>query len=279
MKTNQVIALLPDPRRRLTHSHFTCVTCVMRKQAMARGRDGTAPFPNWLVEFMENERLELWGAADLSEFTTPSDSEGVGFPAAISWIVPMDPAIMAGIRNGPNEAYAAAYTEANERINDVASRLAAELRRRDARAMPLAASVRTDEVALRGDFPHKTAATRAGLGWIGRHCQLVTLDYGPWVRLGTVFTDMELPCGPPVEKDFCGKCSECVEACPADALSGEKWYPGLPREAILDARACDIWKTKHYPAHNGKHNCGICSSACPFGHKSMRRRQKLKPAL
>ena len=169
----------------------------MEKRATDSGRDGMAPVPIWLAEFMENECLEFWGAADLSEFTTPSDSDGIGFPAAISWVVPMDAAIMAGIRTGPTEAYAAAYTEANERINDVASRLAAELRRRVARALPLAASVRTDEVALHGDFPHKTAATRAGLGWIGRHCQLVTFDYGPWVRLGTVFTDMELPCGPP----------------------------------------------------------------------------------
>ena len=246
----------------------------MEKRSLNRRRGELDPFPAWLAAFMDAEGVGFWGAADLKEFPTPTDLSGKDFPIAISWAVPMDPAIMAGIRNGPTEPYCALYTAMNLRINAVAERLTSELQDRGFRALPLAASVRTDEETLRGDFPHKTAATRAGLGWIGRHCQLVTFAYGPWVRLGTVFTDMALPTGPPVEQDFCGKCAECVDACPADALSGEKWYPGLPREALLDARACDNWKTEHYPAYNGKHNCGICSSACPFGHKSMRMRRR-----
>jgi epoxyqueuosine reductase len=224
---------------------------------------------------MDAEGIALWGAADLRAFATPKDAAGKDFPRAVSWVAPMNPAIMSGIRNGPTELYAAEYAAVNAQLNGLAERLAAELRDRGSRALPLAASERTDFVNLRGDFPHKTAATRAGLGWIGRHCQLVTFRYGPWVRLGTVFTDMDLPCGPPTEEDFCGKCTECVEACPADALTGEKWRPGLPREAILDARACDDWKTEHYPRYNGKHNCGICSAACPFGQKSHRRRQRV----
>jgi len=38
----------------------------------------------------------------------------------------------------------------------------------------------------------------------------------------------------------------CVEACPAKALKGNMWYPGVPREEILDVRACDQWKKEHY---------------------------------
>ena len=68
------------------------------------------------------------------------------------------------------------------------------------------------------NFPHKTAATRAGLGWVGRHCQLITRRFGSWVRLGTIFNHIELPCGPPIERNFCGHCKLCVEACPAKAL-------------------------------------------------------------
>lgn len=241
-------------------------------------RSELAPFPKWLVSFLDAEGIALWGAADLREFATPTDAAGRDFPVGISWAVPMDPGIMAGIRDGPTESYSGEYALVNALINDLAERLAAQLRDRGRRALPLAASERTDAVNIRGDFPHKTVATRAGLGWIGRHCQLVTFSYGPWVRLGTVFTDMELPCGPPIEKDFCGKCSECVEACPADALTGEKWQPGRPRESILDARACDDWKTVHYPRYDGKHNCGICSAACPFGLKSLRRRDRVDRA-
>jgi epoxyqueuosine reductase QueG len=223
---------------------------------------------------MDAEDIELWGAADLSGFVTPKDEFGEGFPAAISFAVPMDPVIMFGIQNGPDERYAAEYAAINARINNLAESLATKLGDRGFRALPLAASDRTDTENIKGDFPHKTAATRAGLGWVGRHCQLVTFSYGPWLRLGTVFTDMVLPKGPPVERDFCGKCNSCVEACPADALSGEKWHPGLPREAILNTRACDDWKKEHYPQFHNGHNCGICAAVCPFGKKSLRRRQR-----
>jgi epoxyqueuosine reductase QueG len=231
-------------------------------------------FPDWLQSFLDAEDIELWGAADLSEFVTPKDESGLGFPAAISFAVPMGPVIMFGIQNGPNELYAAEYAAINTRINSLAESLAVKLRDRGFRALPLAASDRTDTKNIKGDFPHKTAATRAGLGWIGRHCQLVTFPYGPWLRLGTVFTNMVLPKGPPVEQDFCGKCNSCVEACPADALSGEKWHPGLPREDILNARACDDWKKEHYPQFHNGHNCGICAAVCPFGKKSLKRRQR-----
>jgi epoxyqueuosine reductase len=130
----------------------------------------------------------------------------------------------------------------NNRISELSGGLAAEIKGRGFRAKPLAASDRTDTVNIKGDFPHKTAATRAGLGWIGRHCQLITHRFGPWIRLGTVFTDMELPCATPVECNFCGRCTRCVEACPAKALKGNAWYPGVLREEILDVRACDRWK-------------------------------------
>jgi len=158
----------------------------------------------------------------------------------------MNPQIMASIHHGPNQGYANEYASVNTRINEQAEKLAAEISFRGYGAKPLAASDRTDTVNIKGDFPHKTAATRAGLGWIGRHCQLITRDFGPWVRLGTVFTDMPLPCGQSVERSFCGRCKLCVEACPAKALKGKSWYPGLPREDILDVQACDRWKKEHY---------------------------------
>jgi epoxyqueuosine reductase QueG len=114
----------------------------------------------------------------------------------------MNPDIMAGIQNGPDQKYAEEYDTVNKRINTLSKALAAELKKRGFQSLALAASVRTDTVNIKGDFPQKTAATRAGLGWIGRNCQLVTRTFGPWVRLGTVFTDMALPCGPPMEKSY-----------------------------------------------------------------------------
>ena len=238
---------------------------------MRRLPSPSAAFPAWLRKCFRSHNIVLWGAADLRRFSTPKDNTGRGFPFALSFIIPMNPSIMVKLQHGPNQDYADEYQRVNNHLGEFAATLAAELRGQGYRAQPLAPSERTDTVAIKGDFPHKTAATRAGLGWIGRHCQLITRDYGPWVRLGTVFTDTELPCGPALERSYCGGCMRCVDACPAKALKGKAWYPGLPREAIMDAGECDKWKKEHYLRYRRGHVCGICSAVCPYGLKVLKK--------
>ena len=228
--------------------------------------------PSWLTEWMEGHGVSLWGVADLRGFSTPKDETGQRFPFALSWAIPMNPQIMASIQEGPNQAYADEYARVNNHINELSVALAAEIKARGFRSKPLAVSDRTDTVEIKGDFPHKTAATRAGLGWVGRHCQLITRPFGSWIRLGTVFTDIKLPCGPPTERHFCGRCKRCVEACPAKALKGKAWYPALPREEILAVRVCDQWKKEHYFRYHRGHNCGICSAVCPYGLKALKKK-------
>lgn len=230
--------------------------------------------PSWLSTWIKAHNISLWGAADLREFSTPTDATGQKFPIAISWAIPMNPQIMFSIQKGPNQVYADEYARVNNQINKLAAMLVVEIRNRGFRAQELAASDRTDPVNIRGDFPHKTAATRAGLGWIGRHCQLITRKFGSWIRLGTVFTDMELPSGSPVERSFCGRCMQCVEACPAGALKGNPWYPGLPRNEILDVKICNRWKKENYFEFHKGHNCGICSAVCPYGLKVLKSKFK-----
>ena len=225
---------------------------------------------NWISSWMKAQYINLWGVADLRRFSTPLDASGQRFPYAISMAIPMDPTIMASIQRGPNQNYADEYSRVNSQINKISADLAEEIKKRKYQAYPLAASDRTDTVNIKGEFPHKTAATMAGIGWVGRHCQLITREFGSWVRLATVFTDMKLSFGTPTKRSYCGKCMKCVEACPARALIGNAWYPGLLREDILDVRACDQWKKDHYfEFHNG-HNCGICSAVCPYGLKVLR---------
>lgn len=231
-------------------------------------------FPSWMVSWMNAHGVYLWGAADLRGFSTPQDAAGQGFRFALSFAVQMKPQVMAGIRNGPNQAYAEEYAMVNNLINKRSKELAEAIRVRGFRAQALAASDRTDPVKIKGDFPHKTAATLAGLGWIGRHCQLITRKFGPWVRLGTVFTDLCLPCGPPATKSFCGACTRCVDACPAKALRGKAWRPGIERDEILDADACDRWKKENYYEFHMGHNCGICSAVCPYGLKTLKSRHE-----
>jgi epoxyqueuosine reductase len=220
--------------------------------------------PLWLAEWMEEHEVSLWGAADLRDFSTPPDETGLRFPFALSWAVPMNPEIRVAVRSGPDQAYADEYARVNSLIDKLSAALASEIKLRGFRSKPLSASERTDAVNIKGDFPHKTAATRAGLGWIGRHCQLITRRFGSWVRLATVFVDTEIPCGPPIQRNFCGSCMRCVEACPAKALKGNGWYPGIPRDELLDVQACDGWKKENYFHYNKGHVCGICTAVCPF---------------
>jgi epoxyqueuosine reductase QueG len=131
---------------------------------------------------MEEQSITLWGAADLRSYSTPLDQKGKEFPFAIAWAIPMNPQIMASIQTGPNQSYADEYARVNNHINELSAALSSEIEKRGFKSKPLAASVRTDIVNIKGDFPHKTAATRAGLGWVGRHCQLITPTFGSWVR-------------------------------------------------------------------------------------------------
>jgi len=219
-------------------------------------------------EAMDRGGAALWGVADLAGLCPPPLTE---YPRGLSFALAMDPAIMVTLVNGPNDVYSELYDRVNQRLDALAVELAGLIQDAGHRAWAVPSSVRSDPVNIRGDFPHKTAATRAGLGWIGKHCQLVTRSLGPWLRLGTVLTDAPLAVGAPVEKSYCGECTACLEACPAGALHGADWSPGLERENILAPAVCDAYKKEHFMAFHQGHNCGICTAACPWGQKTLRR--------
>jgi epoxyqueuosine reductase QueG len=233
------------------------------------GRATATITPDWLNEWMEEKGVALWGAADLDDFQTPADASGPPLRYAVSFAIPVNPQVMVLVQDGPTHDYAGEYVRINKRINELSADLAAALNHMGFRALALAASERTDKIEIKGDFPHKTAATRAGLGWIGKHCQLVTRGYGSWVRLGTVFTDAELDCSKPMNRSFCGECNKCVEACPAQALRGATWEAGMARDRLLDARGCDEWKKSRYSEYLNGRACGICSAVCPYGLKTV----------
>ena len=233
----------------------------------AQGRRHSA----WMGQWLQAHGVSLWGAADVNRVPVPSAVSKQGLGIAVAWAIPMPPGIMAGIKEGPTREYALAYRQVNDQLNSLSTQLTDEILAKGFQAVALAASERTDQQNICGEFPHKTAATLAGLGWIGRHCQLVTRPYGPWVRLVTLFTDMPLDFGTPMTRSFCGQCMNCVKACPAGALTGERWYPGIPRNQLLDVARCDQWKKDHYAALNNGHNCGICSAVCPYGQRYFKR--------
>ncbi|MDR3176279.1 MAG: hypothetical protein LBU06_07090 [Desulfovibrio sp.] len=214
----------------------------------------------------------IYGLSDLGS-VLPSALEKT--PRAVSFAVRMGDELMDSVREGPHSRYLAEYTRVNALINEIAGKMTELFRLSGCAARYIHSSQRVDEVNIAGEFPHKTAAVFAGLGWIGRNCQLVTRAFGPRVRLGTVLTDMALGEEAPNHLRFhCGSCRRCVDACPASALTGGDWTEGVERSVLLNAKRCDEWKKEHYAAFSGN-VCGICTSACPQG--SARRKERKSP--
>jgi epoxyqueuosine reductase len=192
----------------------------------------------------------------------------------ISVILRLSDEILSQIKEKPTHAYFHHYRTANSLIDQITFKIASKLQEWGYLAMPIAASqsINTgDGNSYKGLFQHKTTATMAGLGWIGKSACLVTEEYGPRIRLGTVLTNMEAIYGEPVTESQCGQCVKCFRACPGLAIRGNNWYQGIPREELLDARACSMHMHNHYQ-HIGRGSvCGICVKVCPKGKKIIKR--------
>ncbi|PHR86132.1 MAG: tRNA epoxyqueuosine(34) reductase QueG [Moritella sp.] len=110
----------------------------------------------------------------------------------------------------------------------------------------------------------KPLAQKSGLGWQGKHTNLVSREFGSWLFLGSIFTTLNLPPDPP-ERDHCGSCQKCLDICPTDAF---------PAPNQLDARRCISYLTIEYKGHiaeefrkpmgNRIYGCDDCLSVCPW---------------
>ena len=116
----------------------------------------------------------------------------------------------------------------------------------------------------------KAWAEEAGLGWIGKHSNLISREHGSWLLIGHLLTTAVLPADPPAVP-ACGACSACLEACPTAAIS---------EPFVVDARRCIAFHTienrdAELPEaiagalEGWVAGCDICQDVCPWNHKPL----------
>ena len=223
-----------------------------------------------LVSSLRAKGASLVGFADLRGL--PEDGRE-GLPFGISVGVALDPGIIAQISDGPTSGYKEEYERVNARLDSLGQMAAKLLVGNGFTAAFHPSTDGYDLVSLSRPLPHKTVATRAGLGWIGKSALLVTREFGPALRLTSILTDAELPAGRPVDASQCGKCADCVYKCPAHAPSGKTWQAGMKREAFFDAFACEKNARAMMLARVGIDYpiCGMCIAACPWARRYLER--------
>lgn len=112
----------------------------------------------------------------------------------------------------------------------------------------------------------KAWAIRAGLGWLGKHSNVITKEYGSWVFIGEILLNLELEYETKIIEDHCGTCTACLDACPTNAIVAPY---------IVDSKACLSYATielrsDELPAEisenlNGwLYGCDICQDVCPW---------------
>ena len=225
-----------------------------------------------LFTTLKKKGADLVSACDLREL--PKDGRN-GLDTGIAMAVKLDAQVVVGIASGPTAEYHAEYDRVNLLLQSLGETATGYLQDRGYKTLnPAVTDAGIDMKKLSTALPHKTVATKSGLGWIGKNALLVTREFGTAVRLATVMTNAPVAnTVAPVVKTYCGNCTACMDACPGSAPKGRNWELGLHRDEFFDAWACRKAAREQSISKTGIRNtiCGICISACPWTRKYIKK--------
>ena len=174
--------------------------------------------------------------------------------------LPQEHAGLDELLDHPSKAYVSRYALGRDYHKVLRGRLKELARRIEDLTGPYGYRVFVDSAPVL----EKPLAEKAGLGWIGKHTNLINKDAGSWFFLGELYTDLPLPVDEP-EKSHCGSCRACLDVCPTGAIVG-------PYE--LDARRCISYLTIELKGPipvefrkaigNRIYGCDDCQIFCPW---------------
>ena len=116
----------------------------------------------------------------------------------------------------------------------------------------------------------KAWAARAGLGWIGKHTNLITKEFGSWVFLGELLLSIELDYDSIIEPDHCGKCRACIDACPTGAIIAPYQLDATRciSYGTIELREPELPEPIKSNLEGWVFGCDICQDVCPWSRFS-----------
>lgn len=213
-------------------------------------------FADLLPETFASLQVSRWGIGDISDCPWPA---AAGFNRAASLLFAYD----YGLEGYDEARYHELLHDKRHLAVEALDSLCEAFKRLGIRYLPVPGG--QDQVSLEAAFSHKYAATRAGLGWIGRNSLLVTPEWGPRVFLHTVLFHADLQAADPINESRCGECRTCLDACPVSCIEGACWKTGTARDDMLDVFACNNYRLSRTLELGHKDECGFCLLACPIG--------------
>ena len=222
---------------------------------------------------VENKLKELGatlvGFADLSEIDTDARK---GYRYGVSIAIALNPSIVSEIPTGPHLEYYHEMENVSKKLKELSEFTEKFIIANGYDAFSQA-SIKQSE-GYRTPLPHKTIATRAGLGWIGKSATLVTEKYGNAIRINSVLTDMPFKTGTPINHSKCGNCHECVDRCPGKAVQGVNWDVNTERDSLLNAFSCKAEVIRRGVPFGLTHGtCGMCIAVCRYTQRYIRNNQ------